>query len=59
MCLSFKKKQKKRYRENLNEKSVVENNLFWKIVKPLLSNNVVGKDEIHLTEDSELVKADL
>ena len=45
--------------ENLNKKSVVDNNLFQKTVKPLLSNIVAGKDEIHLIENNELVKADL
>ena len=49
----------KKYYENLNEKCVVDNKLFWKTVKPLLSDNVAGKDEIHLIENSELVKTDL
>ena len=57
MCLSFKK-TKKRY-ENLNEKSVVDNKLFWKTVKPLLSDKVMGKDHIHLVENDELIKTDL
>ena len=58
MYLSFKKK-KNGYYENLNEKSVVDNNLFWKAVKPLVSDKVAGKDEIHLSENHELVKTDL
>ena len=58
-CVSFLKKTKKRYYENLNEKFVVDNKLFWKTVKPLLSDNVAGKDEIHLSENNELVKPDL
>ena len=52
-------KTKKRYYENLNEKSVVDNKLFWKTVKPLLSDKLAGKDEIHLIENNELVKTDL
>ena len=43
---------KKRYYENLNEKFIVDNKLFWKTVKPLLSGKVAGKDEIHLIEYS-------
>ena len=54
----FKKKQKRDY-ENLNEKSAVDNKLFWKLVKPLLSDNVAGKDKIHLIENNELVKTEL
>ena len=53
------RKTKNRYYENLNEKSVVDNKLFWKTVKPLLSDKVAGKDEIHLIENNELVKTDL
>ena len=57
MCLSFKE-NKKRY-ENLNEKFVVDNELFRKTVKSVVSDNVAGKDEIHLIENNELVKTDL
>ena len=39
-CVSLLRKTKKRYYENLNEKSVVDNKLFWKTVKPLLSDKV-------------------
>ena len=58
MCLSFKK-NRKRYYENLNEKSVVDNKLFWKTVKPLISDKVAGKDKIHLIKSNELVKTGL
>ena len=58
-CVSLLKETKKRYYENLNEKSVVNNKLFWKNIKPFLSNKVSGKDEIHLLENNELVKTDL
>ena len=58
-CVCLLRKTKKRYYENLNEKSVVDNKLFWKTVKPLLSDKVAGKDEIHLIENNELVKTDL
>ena len=43
-CVSLLRKTKERYYENLNEKFVVDNKLFWKTVKPLLSDNVAGKD---------------
>ena len=55
--VSLLTKTKKRY-ENLNEKFVVDNKLFWKTAKPLLSDNVAGKYEIHLIENNELVKTD-
>ena len=58
-CVSLLRKTKKRYYENLNEKPVVDNKLFWKTVKPLLSDKVASKDKIHLIENNELVKTDL
>ena len=58
-CVSLSRKTKKRYYENVNEKFVVDNKLFWKTVKPLLSDNVAGEDEIHLIENNELAKTDL
>ena len=54
-CVSLLRKTKKRYYENLNEKSVVDNKLFWKTVKPLISDKVAVKDGIHLIENNELV----
>ena len=53
------RKTKNRYYENLNEKSVVDNKLFWKTAKPLLSDKVAGKDEIQLIENNELLKIDV
>ena len=34
-CVSLLRKTKMRNYENLNEKSVADNKLFWKTVKPL------------------------
>ena len=59
ISVSLLRKTKKRYCENLNEKSVVDNKLFWKTVKPLLSDRVAGKDKIHLIENNEIVKIHL
>ena len=39
---------KKRYYENLNEKFIVDNKLFWKTVKPLLSDNELVKTDVRL-----------
>ena len=62
-CVSLLRKIKKRYYENLNEKSVIDNKLFlktvklfWKIVKIL---KIEGKNKIHSTENGELIKMDL
>ena len=50
-CVSLLRKTKKRYYENLNENSVVDDKLFSKTVKPLLFYNIAGKDEVHLIEN--------
>ena len=34
-CFSLHKKPKKEYYSNLNEKSVIDNKIFWKTIKPL------------------------
>ena len=44
-----------RYYENVNEKSVVDKNLFW-TVKLLLFDNIDGKDKIHLLKMMSLLK---
>ena len=53
LCLSFEKNKKEIFRKSCL------NRLFWKTVKPLLPDNVAGKDEIHLIENSELPTTDL
>ena len=56
---SLLRKVKKRYYKTLNEKSVIDNKLLWMTVKPFLSNKIVGKNKIHLTENDQLIKTDL
>ena len=58
-CISLLRKVKKRNYESLYEKSVIDNKLLWKAVSPFLSNKIVGKNKIHLTENGELIKPDL
>ena len=58
-CVFLSRKTQQRYYENLNEKSAPDYKLFWKTVKPLLSEKVAGKDEINLIENNKLAKTDL
>ena len=58
-CISLLRKVKKRNYESLYEKSVIDNKLLWKAVSPFLSDKIVGKNKIHLTETVELIKPDL
>ena len=49
---SFKKNQNQNLSiyQNLNEKPVADNKLFWKAVKLLLSDKVADKDNINVIE---------
>ena len=40
-------------------KNLSSSKLFWKTVKPFLSDKIVGKNNIHLTEDGALIQTDL
>ena len=42
-CASLFKKTKIRYYANLNEKKILDNRPFWKIVKPSFSNEAKNK----------------
>ena len=44
-CISLLKKPKKKYFANLNEKDILYNKLFWKTIKPSLSDKVMTRDE--------------
>ena len=57
-CVSLLQKSKKKY-ENLNERNLMDNKLFWKKNKPSFSDKIVSRDRIHLTENVEVVKTEL
>ena len=56
ICVPLLRKTKKRYSENLNEKSVVDNKLFWKNVKPFLSDKVSCKTKFTCLKTMNLLK---
>ena len=41
-CFSLFIKTKTRYHSNLDEKSVTDNKVFWKTVKPFLSDKITS-----------------
>ena len=51
--VSLLRKTKKRSYENLNEKSVTDDKLFWKTIKLFLPDKTVEKNKIHLTEKAQ------
>ena len=54
-CGSLLRKSKKKYYENLEERNLMDNKLFWKT----FSAKIVTRDRMHLTENSEVVKTQL
>ena len=52
------KKSKKKYFAKLNEKDILDNKLFWKTIKPSMSDKVMTKDRINLSEKGESVKTE-
>ena len=52
------RKTKKVYYENLDERKVSDNKLFWKTLKPSLSEKFNAKERISLIENGEIVKTE-
>ena len=57
-CVSLLRKSKKGYYENLNIKNVTDNKLFWKSVKPLLSDKSRIRDRINISEKGKILKTE-
>ena len=53
------RQSKNNYFPILNEKDIVDNKLFWKTVKPLLSDKNILKDKINLSENGQIIKKEL
>ena len=52
------KKAKKEYYQNLDEKNVIDCKIFWKTVKPLLSDKSVSREKINLTENEKMLTSE-
>ena len=47
-CVSLLRKTKIKYYANLNEKKIVDNKQFWKVVKPFFSDKSISGGKINL-----------
>ena len=52
------KKAKREYYQNLDEKNVIDNDNFWKKVKPLLSNKSEPREKINLNENEKTLTSE-
>ena len=50
------RKTKKAYYDNLDERKVSDNKLFWKTVKPSLAEKFNARESISLSENGKIVK---
>ena len=57
-CVSMVRKTKKAYYENFDKRKVPDNKLFWKTVKPSLSEIFNARERISLTENGKFVKTE-
>ena len=57
-CVFLLRKTKKVYYENLDERKVSDSKLFWKTVKPSLSEKFNASERISLIENGEIVKTE-
>ena len=57
-CVSLLRKSKRGYYKNLNIKNVTDNKLFWKSVKPLLSDKSRIRDRINISEKGAILKTE-
>ena len=58
LCLSLLRKTKKSYYSNLNKKNIIDNQRFWKTVKPTLSNKFVNNEKITLVYNEKIITND-
>ena len=48
------RQNKKKYYANLNENGAADNKIFWKSIKPLLSDKIKLNENITLVEDEKI-----
>ena len=58
LCVTLLRKSKREYYQNLSVENVCDNKKFWKVVKPLLSNQIMSSEKIALVEGTKILKND-
>ena len=46
LCVTVLRKSKREYYQNLSVEHICENKKKWKVVKPLLSNNIMSSEKV-------------
>ena len=58
-CNRWYKKERKKYYSNINLQNITENKLFWKTVKPFLTDKGTNINNITLIEKDEIISNDV
>ena len=58
LCVALLRKSKREYYQNLSVEYVCDNKHFWKVVKPLLSNEIRSSGNVTLVEGTKILKND-
>ena len=58
LCVTLLRKRKRQYYQNLSVENVFNNEKFWKVVKPILSNKIMSSENITLVEGIKILKND-
>ena len=54
-CVFSFQKQKRAFYNNLETKSVTDNKLFWKVIKPSFSDKTISNENVTLVESEEII----
>ena len=57
-CSRLYKKERKKFYENLDQKNLTDNKMFWKTMKPFFSDKVSGSVGITLVENEAIMSED-
>ena len=58
-CVNLLRRTKKNFYNNLDVKQITDNRLFWKTVKPCLSDKTLKNGKIVLVEKEEVISNDV
>ena len=58
LCIKLLRKSLRECFNNLNEKNVYDNNRFWRVGKPLLSNKIISNEKIRIVEGDKIIRSD-
>ena len=56
LCVTFLRKSKREYHQNLSVENVCDNKKICKAVKPLLSNKIMSSEKITLVQETRIKK---